>query len=261
MASSLDGKVSIITGSGSGIGRATAELFAAEGAKVVVADIDEAAGRQTVETVKAAGGEALFLRADVSKSADVRALVADVRQALGRIDVLHNNAGVGKMRADLEAVSEDEWCWMLDVNLTSMFLLTQAVIPTMREQGGGVIVNTASVGGLQGVPNGVAYATSKHGVVGLTRSTAPALAELRIRVNAVCPAGVDTPLVDHEAGQASMIARTVGWLQPVDIARAVRFLAVRDDLNGALIDVRRVDGEARYFLVNDWSDEPIEGVV
>lgn len=191
----LEGKTALVTGGASGIGRATAILMSREGAQIVVSDINEMGGTETVMQIKAAGGEAVFLRADVSKAADVEALVQHAVAEYGRLDVAFNNAGIGGDLSPIHQKSEAEWDQVIAVNLKGVWLSMKYEIPAILASGGGAIVNMASVAGLGGFRMAAAYSASKHGVIGLTRTAALELAKHRIRVNAVCPYFTDTPMV------------------------------------------------------------------
>jgi NAD(P)-dependent dehydrogenase (short-subunit alcohol dehydrogenase family) len=191
----LSGKVAIVTGGGSGIGRVTASLFAGEGAKVVVADLDEKNGTETVGDIKKAGGEGIFARTDVASAAEAKRMADLTVDRYGRIDVLVNVAGIFREGGVVET-SEDEWRRVLDVNLTGIFFCMKHCVPHMIRQGGGSIVNISSEAGLVGIGNQVAYNVSKSGVIALTKSAAVDLAAHRVRVNCVCPGRVHTPLVE-----------------------------------------------------------------
>ena len=228
MAGQLDGKVALVTGGGSGIGRATALTFAREGAKVAVADIVVDGGEETVRMVKEAGGEAFFIKVDVSDAADVEAMVNKVVETYGQIDCAHNNAGIEGELNDTSTYSEDMFDKVIDINLTGVWLCMKYELPHMLKQGSGAIVNTASGAGLIGVAGMSAYVASKHGVVGLTKTAALEYAKSGIRVNAVCPGLIQTPMVERitndqpQLGEALVAAEPVGRTgKPEEIAESV----------------------------------------
>jgi NAD(P)-dependent dehydrogenase (short-subunit alcohol dehydrogenase family) len=193
------GKVAIVTGAAMGIGRASAQAFAARGARVAVADVEVQGGEETVNLIRQAGGDALFVRTDVAKSSEVEALVRRTVEAWGRLDYAHNNAainrGIGAMTADYK---EDDWDLQLDVNLKGIYLCMKHEIPEMLKIGQGTaIVNTSSISGLCGHPADPGYVSSKHGVVGITKSTAMQYARTGMRINCVCPGPIRTALFDR----------------------------------------------------------------
>ena len=228
----LDGKVALITGAGSGIGRASALAFAREGAKVAVADIVVEGGEETVRMVKEAGGEAFFIQVDVSNAAEVEAMVNTVVDTYGRIDCAYNNAGIEGRLASTDEYPEDVFDKVIDINLTGVWLCMKYELPHMLKQGSGAIVNTASGAGLIGVAGMSAYVASKHGVVGLTKTAALEYAKSGIRVNSVCPGLIQTPMVERltadqpQLGEALVAAEPVGRIgKPEEIAESVVWLS------------------------------------
>jgi NAD(P)-dependent dehydrogenase (short-subunit alcohol dehydrogenase family) len=214
MAGLVAGKVALVTGASSGIGRATALAFAREGAKVVVADVTVEGGEETVAQVKKAGGEAIFIKTDVSKAVEVEALVAKAVATYGRLDCAHNNAGIAGNAKTIVDDTEDSWDRILAINLKGVWLCMKYEIAHMLKQGGGAIVNTASGAGLIGVRRGGAYVASKHGVVGLTKTAALEYAKAGIRVNCVCPGPIDTPMLQGIGGSNQVVIERMVAAQP-----------------------------------------------
>jgi NAD(P)-dependent dehydrogenase (short-subunit alcohol dehydrogenase family) len=227
----LEGKVALVTGGASGIGRATALTFAREGAKLIIADMNEDGGHQTVHMITEKGGEAIFVRTDVSQAVEVQALISTAVETYGRLDCAHNNAGIwGGLRALTAEYPEDRWHQVIAVNLTGVWLCMKYEIPQMLSQGSGAIVNTASAAGLVGGRGISAYVASKHGVVGLTKTAALEYAQQGIRVNCICPGYIQTPMtapgMEDPARMALMLAREpIGRVgQPEEVAEAVVWL-------------------------------------
>lgn len=196
----LKGKVALITGGASGIGRATASLFAREGAAVAAVDVNEPEGQAVVQTIIDDGGQAIFVRGDVTRAKDCQLAVRQAVEQLGKLDILFNNAGIIR-RASVVETSEEEWDLVMATNVKSVFLLSKYVIPIMTEAGGGVIINTASAWGMVGGRNAASYCASKGAVVLLTKAMALDHGAQNIRVNCICPGDTDTPMLRKEAQQ------------------------------------------------------------
>ena len=227
----VEGKVALITGGASGIGRATALTFARERAKLVIADMNADGGHQTVHMITEQGGEAIFVKTDVSKAVEVQALISQAVATYGRLDCAHNNAGIsGGGHALTAEYLEETWHQVIAVNLTGVWLCMKYEIPQMLHHGGGVIVNTASVAGLIGGRGLAAYAASKHGVVGLTKTAALEYAPQGIRVNCVCPGVIQTPMTarglrNPERRARIMASEPMGRVgTPEEVAEAVVWL-------------------------------------
>jgi len=227
----VDGKVALVTGAGSGIGRGSAIAFAQEGAKVIVADVVVEGGEETVRMIKDAGGEAAFIKCDVSKAADVEAMVKFAVDTYGTLDYAHNNAGIEGPMSPTADYAEADWDKVISINLKGVWLCMKSEIPVMLAGGGGAIVNTASIAGLVGFQGLPAYSASKWGVNGITKAAALEYAQAGIRVNSVCPGVIQTAMVDRLVSaqpemEAGLLAGTpMGRLgQPDDIAQAVVWL-------------------------------------
>lgn len=243
----LEGKVAVITGAGSGMGRAMANLFAAEGAKIVAAEWNEATLAEVVDEVKAAGGQIVGVQGDVSKQADCEKIIDDAVAAFGKVDVLCNNAGVMDLNQGAAEMDNAMWDRVLGINLNGPMYLTRKVIPVMKAAGGGSIINTASVAGVGGGAAGCAYTVSKHGVIGLTRNTAFRYTQEGIRCNAIVAGAVETNImqsVDPTKMDPAASARCQTWyaaipgqLKATDIANLALFLASDESklINGTAI--------------------------
>ena len=191
----LANKVAIITGGASGFGKATALLFAKEGAKITVADINDAGGAETVDTIKSNGGEAIFVHTDITKSSDIKNLMETTYNKFGKIDIVFNNAGIPQRPTSVEELDEELWDRIMAINVKSIFLAAKYAFPIMKKAGGGVFINTASVGGVRPRKDSAAYGTSKGAVLVLTKELAIEGAPFQIRVNAINPVAADTPML------------------------------------------------------------------
>jgi NAD(P)-dependent dehydrogenase (short-subunit alcohol dehydrogenase family) len=228
----LKGKVALITGAGSGMGRAASVLFAREGAKVAAIDIAEASAAETARMIKSAGGEAISLRADVSDSEDARAMVEETVRAFGGLDVLYNNAGIEGESGFIAQLSEEAFDRVIAINLRGVWLGMKYGLPRIVERGGGAVINTASVAGIVGLKGAAAYCAAKAGVISLTRVAALEYGRYNVRVNCICPGVIHTPMVDRIIGpdglqprfiQRSSVLGRVGSAD--EIAHTALFLA------------------------------------
>jgi NAD(P)-dependent dehydrogenase (short-subunit alcohol dehydrogenase family) len=229
--SKFEGKVSVITGAGSGIGRATALAFAREGASVAVADILEQDSQETARMIMDLGGHALAITCDVARNDDVRRALDETVKTFGRLDFAFNNAGIEYAFKPAAEITEEEWDRIIDIDLRGVFLCMKHEIPLMLKQGGGAIVNTSSGAGVKGFKGGAAYVAAKHGVVGLTKAAALDYAQSNIRINAVCPGIIDTSMMQRFTGGTPEGRQTVIAQEPVgrmgtpdEIAAAVVWL-------------------------------------
>lgn len=227
----FEGKVALVTGGSFGIGQATAIAFAKRGAKLAIADWIEDKEQATLKKVQAEGVEAMFIRCDVSDNMAVKSMVEKIVKAYGRLDFAFNNAGIEGATANTHECSEENWHKTLNVNLTGVWLCMKNEIAVMLQQGKGAIVNCASVAGLIGFPGLPAYVVSKHGVIGLTKTAALENAKLGIRVNAVCPGVIRTPMIDRITGKDKEVEKQYVSMEPVgrmgepsEVAEAVVWL-------------------------------------
>lgn len=227
----FDGKVAIVTGAASGIGRVTAEQYARDGAKVVVSDVDESRGQETVSRIEAAGGVAIWVETDVSDPAACEALVQRTMDEFGRLDIAFNNAGIGGAQAPTADYPIEAWQQLIAVNLSGVFYCMKYEIPAMLQSGGGAIVNMASILGQVGFANSPAYVSSKHGVIGLTQNAAVEYGAQGIRINAVGPGFIRTPMIaeleqDEQAYNMLVQLHPIGRLGlPEEVASLVTWLS------------------------------------
>ena len=216
MAGILEGKVALITGAGSGIGQATSRIFAREGAKLVLADVVEEGGNRTLKMVQDLGAETFFVKCDVGKWSDVEAAIAKAVQTYGRLDCAFNNAGIEGKSADTHECTEENWNRVMAINLTGVWYCMKAEIAQFLKQGGGgAIVNTSSGAGLAGVPHMPAYVASKHGVAGLTRAAALEYGKHNIRINAVCPGPIRTPMLGRLTHERPEVEQRFARAEPL----------------------------------------------
>ena len=249
----FENKVAIVTGSTKGIGKATAKLLAAEGARVVVVGTTEEAGRTVVDEITAAGGEAFFQKTDVTSGKDLDALVSAALDQYGKIDILVNNAGIGGSLANLDQITDEEWNKVLATNLTAPFQLLKRVVPIMEKAGGGTVVNVASMASTGAGRGGIAYTTAKHGVLGLTRQVSLDHGHTGIRINAVLPGPIDTQMIarilampQHPLNMKIKMSPAGRPGQAEEVAQAIAFLASDESsfIHGAAL---AVDGGYTIF--------------
>jgi len=235
----LRGKVAVITGAGSGIGRATAVRLAREGASVIVADLDDPGARETVARITEVGGVAAAVAVDVTREADMRRMLTGAEERYGGVDILCNNAGITTGTLDFTQATSDQWQRVIDVNLRAVILGTHLALPLLRRRGGGAIVHTASLAAFVGFPPDPVYAATKAGVVMFTHSLGPLAAE-GIRVNCVCPGVVNTPMLRRAQGdeQPAWLG-TVPLLEPEDIADGIVQLITDDAVAGRALRIAR----------------------
>ncbi len=244
----LSNKVAIITGSGSGIGRTSAVLFSQEGARVCVVDVDKEGGQQTADLIKQKGSDAVFVHADITKASDGERMIRTTQDHYGRLDILFNNAGIGMPFIPVEEIEENFWHRIMDVNAKGIFLGCKYAVPFMKRQGGGVIINTASISGVRPRPGLSAYSASKGAAILLTKALAIELAPFKIRVNCINPVVVDSPFLTKsfdiskldEVKKAMVSTIPLGRLgQTEDIAHAALYLASDESsmVTGLSLDV------------------------
>lgn len=231
----LANKVALITGAGSGMGRIAALLFASEGAAIAAVDVNEASARETAKAIEAQGGRAIAIRADVSSGADAAAMVAATAAKFGAPDVVYNNAGIEGKSDTLANLAEEDFDRVIAINLRGVWLGMKHALPHMIKKGGGSIINTASIAGLVGLRNSGPYCAAKAGVIALTRVAALEYGRYNIRVNAICPGAIDTPMISRVQGGGAMSEHAVRRIstlgrigKPEEIARMALFLASDD---------------------------------
>lgn len=260
MSGRLEGRVALVTGAGSGIGQGIAELFAAEGANVALLELVDEKGRETLDRIRGAGGEALLIPADVSNDRDVQLAVERTVDAYGGLHHLVNNAGIVIVKP-LEECSEEDWDAVIDTNLKSIFLTVKYALPALKAADGATIVNMASVSSFVGQANTPSYVASKAAIVGLTKALALDYARYGIRVNCICPGITDTPLFRYHVSrsadpEATLAARTARvplarFLTPLDIARAALYLSTED--SSVITGIAHLV-DAGYLAAAEWDN-------
>ncbi|MCL0102271.1 SDR family oxidoreductase [Dehalococcoidia bacterium] len=254
----VEGKTAIVTGASSGIGRATAQLLAERGANVVVADVNDMGGEETVDLIKQRQGKAIFVKTQVTSRVDIQNLVGATLSTYGGIHILHNNAGVFHVANSIDEVSGDDWRLTIDINLNSLFDISKAVYPVMQGQGGGNIVNTASMAAFGRNSFALAYNAAKHGVLGLTRALSSLGEKDNIIVNCICPSAVGTPLLLDAMPRAG---DNIDLMTPDVIAKAVLHLVTHDEMGGVALGIIKRDGVVSYYKAKDVAWDPVDGVV
>ena len=244
----LNDKVAIITGGASGVGEATARLFAEEGAKVAIVDINTERGERVTHSIRNTGAEAIFVRTDLSSTSETRIMVETVVKKYGRLDILINNAGVDNRKSIVET-SEEEWDRVLNVNLKSVYVACKYAIPVMRQNGGGAIVNVASFLGLVGGQNEGPYCASKGGLVLLTKQMALDYISDNIRVNCVCPGNVNTPMLE-EGFKSPELMKRFGWESPEEAIEKGKRMVGENHPIGRIAEPREI-AYAILFLASD----------
>lgn len=247
----IEGKVALVTGAGSGIGRATALALANAGASVIIADIDDSGGCETLCAIHEMGGTASFIKVDVTRQSDIERMVSYADEAFGALHILHNNAGVNSGWPRFPAADHNSWMRALNINLWAVISGTEGAVPLIRRSGGGAIVNSASLAGLIAFETDPIYAATKHGVVGLTRALAFLKDEANIRVNCICPSFVDTPLPRARLGAMSADERSA-W--EATLSRVPMFSAA--EVAAAILDIIRDESMAGQAVAMLYGQRP-----